>query len=231
MCLSQPRTKSSWVFTQYIEKPLSINYPIRVFVQISYGISQCEHQMQNCDSFELLSFVTNSEDPQERVDEENYHHSDLNPDSEIPTESRGAHNSTTTLYIDLGGPDRGLYLAVESDERMCVTIGRLVVYINTCPSVENGLSRYPVTASPLTGSVSVVGQCAANAHHTTGSVPDSLLCDFLGEWSSDQTLCECDSGYYREGNNCRGIICNNKRCFSYVKAKKADYYECMTVCL
>ena len=203
VCISHPRT-NSWVFTQYIAKPPTVSYTVRMFVKISYALTECENK--DCDSFELLSFVTNTEDPLEMIDSGNYRHNKIFPENEIPrNERRDEHSSNTTLYIDLMSAESGLYLAFESDERMCVTTARVLVYINACPSVEAGLARYPSTPSPLTGTVSALGECAANAHHTEGSQPHSLVCNSLGEWSGEQTHCECNQGHYRDGNNCRGI--------------------------
>ena len=215
VCLSGGAMRpTSWVFTQYISKPSSVDYPVRVHVGISYTLTQCDN---NCRTFELLKYVTNTQNSRKRSDEQNYEHNGIEPDSEIPRDGITNYNTTTTLYFDLENTEQGFYLSIEADERMCVTISRLLVYINTCPYTERGLVRYPSTPIPLSISTTAMGSCAANAHPTDQSVPDSLRCSILGFWLSDEIRCECDQGYYQDGNNCRG---KSNSCSFYIKASK-----------
>lgn len=203
MCLSDRMRPTSWVFTQYISKPSSVDYRVRVHVQISYTLTQCDNN--NCRSFELLRYVTNTQSSRERSDDGNYEENGIEPESSIPRDGTMDYNSTTTLYFSLDGTEQGFYLSIESEERMCVTISRILVYINTCLYTERGLARYPSTPIPQFGiSAVATGYCAGNASHTEQSVPDSLRCSFLGLWFNDQIQCECNQGYYREGKNCRG---------------------------
>ena len=195
------RSPTSWVFTQYIRKPASIDYPVRVYIQISYTLTQCN----NCKSFEILKYVTNTQDSRDRTDEMNYEDNGIEPDSRVPSDETMSYNATAVLYFNLGSTEQGFYLSIESDEQMCVTISRLLVYINTCPYTESGLARYPSTPIPLTiGGAMAIGSCAVNAHHTTLSVPDSLRCSILGFWYNNLIHCECNQGYYQDGNHCKG---------------------------
>lgn len=198
MCLTDSRG-SSWVFTQYINKnaPSPVSYPVRVFVNITYTFEQCHGS--HCRDFEVLKYITNTENPQRRTSTRNYD-DDIEPDSRINNDST---SSTANLHFDLSPTERGFYLALqERDDRTCVTVNRVLVYLHICPSVEVGLVHYPATPTKLSGSVMAMGMCTENAHHTELSRPNLLSCSSAGLWFNDQTLCECNQGYYRDSNDC-----------------------------
>ena len=199
----------SWIFTQYIALTASVDYAVRVYVDTSYTLHQCD---RNCDEFTAMNYITNSEDTRRRLDPDNY--------DDIEFESGGSHSrfarasgpsedpdnvtGNKVHYFDLENTDTGFYLAIENDERMCVTVSRVLVYTQVCPATESGLVRYPATLRPVSGSVGAVGACTEDAHHTELSRPGLLRCRWRGGWSNDQTVCECDQGYYQENNSCTG---------------------------
>ena len=194
-----------WLFTQYIGKsvPASVAHEVRVFVNITYNFMECP-QRTNCNSdLEVFKYVTNSEDSQARANIEEYA-DDIQPDNKIQNTDTTA-SATANLHFDLIRMERGFYLALHiRNHGTCAEISRLLVYLRVCPAVMAGLVRYPATHAPVSGSVSVLGLCTENARHSESSRPDSLRCSFEGQWFNDQTRCECNEGYFRDGDVCRG---------------------------
>ena len=56
------------------------------------------------------------------------------------------------------------------------------------------LVRYPTLLAPVSGSVTIAAQCAANAHKTSSSL--SVSCSSTGSWSGSPQ-CQCNSGYQK----------------------------------
>lgn len=200
VCISRRRRKS-WLFTQYIKQTVSVDYTVRVFIEISYEISECSH---DCREFTVIKYITNSEDSQGRLDPDNYEENDIEPESRIPSTDDNEQSMTTgnaVIYFDLERTETGFYLGIESDEMMCLTISRILVYTQACPTADVDLVQYLLTLGPSSGSVTVMGQCVDNAEMTQ---PGTLRCNSRGEWSGgDQIMCQCNEGYYEEENRCR----------------------------
>ena len=72
-----------------------------------------------------------------------------------------------------------------------------------CQAQTVGLTRYPTTLAPASGTLSVTTQCADNAHRTSSSL--SVTCSSSGIWGSQTPQCQCDSGYQTTTVNGRQI--------------------------
>ena len=81
------------------------------------------------------------------------------------------------------------------------------MYRHECPGPERldtGLSVLPSTQAPVSGSVPATPFCVENASPTFGSRFDILVCNSEGVWINDQTNCQCNAGFFRVGNACKG---------------------------
>ena len=178
--------------TQYINKSLPVpdEYPVRVFVNITYSSLACSERM--CDSdFEL------------RIAHNNKSRYTIMPMSNSPDIK---DSDTKHFYFDLtaseSGFSLGLYINSSHPRGVCINVSRVLVYRHECPEQTVGLTRYPATQAPVNGTESVRPYCAENSHHFN---TNSSVCTAEGEWMNDQTECECDIGYFRDGNKCEGI--------------------------
>ena len=184
-----------WLKTQYINKslPAPDEYPVRVFVNITYSSLACSVRM--CDSdFEL------------RIAHNDTSRYTIMPMSNSPDIK---DSDTKHFYFDLTASESGfslaLYINLSHDRGVCINVSRVLVYRHECPEQTVGLTRYPATQAPVNGRESVRPYCANNSHPLNSN---SFVCTAEGEWMNDWTECECDIGYYRNGNKCEGM-CNN----------------------
>ena len=197
VCSDSPGDKL--LLTQPINKSLPAPdiYPVRIFVNISYSYMDCPTRTPcNYD----LQLEMNSGGSPLSAD-------GIMPDSRI----RDGDGSEMQFYFDLDPHENDLFHLVLVSRPMtyCVTVSRVLVYRYECPGHERqsaGIARHPATQAPVNETVSVTSQCAENAHHTELSQPNSLFCSSEGKWNNDQTVCECDWGYYRDDDVCKGNI-------------------------
>ena len=63
-----------------------------------------------------------------------------------------------------------------------------------CAGKTVGLVHYPTKIAPASGSVTVITQCANNAHRISSSM--SVSCTSSGSWCGATPQCECDIGYH-----------------------------------
>ena len=182
--------------TQSISKslPAPDTYPVRVFVNITYNITDCSTTESDCGT----NFFLRVNDDNGTLIEENLNsgdrfrvkqfHFDLSP------------NQTENFRL----------LLVSSRDSGCITVSRVLVYRNECPGherVPGDLVRRPSVQAPVSGSVPVTSSyCAENANHTELSRPQDLTCTAKGKWLNDATNCECNQGYYEDGTVCRGMF-------------------------
>ena len=82
-----------------------------------------------------------------------------------------------------------------------------LIECGTCEAKNEGLVRYPARLVPARGSVSVLTECADNAHRTSDSM--TVRCASDGTWSSHTPQCACDSGYHAVNNTGRHICQTN----------------------
>ena len=68
------------------------------------------------------------------------------------------------------------------------------IELAVCADKTVGLVHYPTKTAPASGSVTVITQCADNAHRISSSM--SVSCTSSGSWSGTTPQCECDTGYH-----------------------------------
>ena len=188
--------------TQFINKslPAPDQYPVRIFVNVTYSFMNCPRP--KCDQdFELLlanySISTRT----------SYEEGGMMPDNQI--QNTGENSSgAKQVFFDYNASVTGFFLALRSREA-CVRVSRVLVYRYECPGHDRqptGLGRRPATQAPVTGAVPVTPYCTENAHFSGISNPDTLECTSEGLWNNDQTHCECNTGYSKdkEGDICEG---------------------------
>ena len=189
---------NKWLQIQHINKsvPAPDNYPVRVFVNITYSFMTCP-EGRDCDhDFELLI----------SRNYEQYTGDGIMPDRHIRDTTA---SGTQHFYFDVGVDEGGFNLALKSRRKgVCVTVSRVLVYRHECLGLKQqtaGLTRRPATQAPVNDTVSVIPYCAEHSHHAEFSMPQTLRCTAEGVWENDLTVCECDWGYYRDGVVCKGI--------------------------
>ena len=64
-----------------------------------------------------------------------------------------------------------------------------------CEAKDVGLVRYPTTLAPASGSVTVITQCADNAH-VINSTSLNVTCTSNSTWAGQTPQCQCDDGYH-----------------------------------
>ena len=196
--------------TQIINKslPASDDYPVRIFVNITYSfMSSCPGPMGCVDNFEL----------QVGTMKENGEMSySIMPDHRIRDTNL---SGTQHFYFDSSQGEDNFVLRLKGHPPMgvCLTISRVLVYRHECPDHEHlstGLARRPATQSAIDKNVSVTAQCAENSHHSEWSIPDNLMCTPRGKWHNAGTQCICDLGYSNDDDpyKCEG---KEIECFSY----------------
>ena len=205
---------SKVLLTQIIDKSLPAldEYPVRVFVNISYSFMDCPPgpgHSSNCDREFELQFAEMTGDQIFAL-----RGSVIMPDNHI----RDPEIGEMQLYFDLNNNENEQFRValVSRPNATCVTVSRVLVYRYECPDNERqsvGLARRPATQAPVTGEVSATPQCVENSDHVEHSRPELLVCTAQGMWQNDLTLCVCNDGYYRERDICRG----NEICQSAVK--------------
>ena len=195
VCSGERRDK--WLKTQYINKslPAPDEYPVRVFVNITYSSLTCPPRMMCDKDFELHIA---------RSDMKNYSKDGIMP-SHMITYSPDV--TTQHLYFDLNEGENGFSLGLKSRHKgVCVSVSRVLVYRYECPEQATGLAHYPATQAPANGTVPAMPYCVENSHHSEMSQPDKLVCTAEGNWINDQTECVCNAGYTRDSSKCEGII-------------------------
>ncbi|CAI8030796.1 hypothetical protein GBAR_LOCUS17473, partial [Geodia barretti] len=84
-----------------------------------------------------------------------------------------------------------------------------------CEAKSEGLVCYPATQAPVSGSVTVTTQCAANAH-TLNATSLNVTCSSDDSWSGQSPHCQCDEGYYEVTLN-GTQICESEHKFTAVE--------------
>ena len=212
--------ESQVLLTQIIDKslPAPDEYPVRVFVNISYSFMGCPSgpsgpgQGSNCDREFELQFAEMPGDQVVAV-----RGSDIMPDNHICDTEIGEMQ----LYFDLNNNENEQFrlALVSRPNAACVNVSRVLVYRYECPDNERqsvGLTRRPATQAPVTGEVSVSPQCVENSDHAAGSRPDLLMCTAEGWWKDDLIHCVCNDGYYRDIDICRGTAIYNVMLYSFI---------------
>ena len=193
---------SKLLLTQIIDKslPSPDEYPVRVFVNISYSFIDCPPGPGHCDREFELQFAEMTGD---QVFAVRGNDSDIMPDNHI----RDTEIGEMQLYFDLNANKNEQFrlALVSRSNGACVTVSRVLVYRYECPDNERqsvGLTHRPATQAPVTGVVSATPQCVENSDHAEHSRPELLVCTAQGMWQNDLTLCVCNDGYYRERDIC-----------------------------
>ena len=197
---------SKVLLTQIIDKslPAPDEYPVRVFVNISYSFMDCPPgssgpgHSSNCDREFDLQFAEMTGDQVFAL-----RGSDIMPDNHISDTEIGEMQ----LYFDLNNNENEQFrlALVSRHNAACVSVSRVLVYRYECSDNEResvGLTRRPATQAPVTGEVSVTPQCVKNSDHVVTSKPELLVCTAQGRWQNDLTVCVCNDGYYRERDIC-----------------------------
>ena len=219
VCSLRPGKQNNWLFTQHINKSVTVNdsYPVRVFVNITSTIVYCD----NCSPLIMvLKYFTNTQQQTDiYTNIKNY-----TPDGIMPRNTIKYFEATVTdnFYFDMDQDEDGLYFALQ-DYNMenikrgaCITVSRMLVYRYECPAWTVGLVCYPAIQAPISGNVPISVECIENAH----PLNDSMLvnCTSEGQWEVNSIACECDPGLFAETDDdittCRGMyngmyyVCN-----------------------
>ena len=187
--------------TQIIRKdlPAPDTYPVRVFVNINYSTNCSTNNMSDCetDVFLKVKDVVN-ETLIEIMPENNLNKTSIFQVKQFSFDL--SPNETEQFQL----------LLVSPPNSGCITVSRIFVYRYECPAYERrptGLVRRHPVQAPINGEVSAPfsSYCAENSHPTQYDSSELLTCNAHGQWHNDQTGCQCDEGFYRDGTVCRGL--------------------------
>ena len=126
-----------WLVTQFINKslPAPDQYPVRIFVNVTYSFMNCPRPQ--CDQdFELLLANYSS------GARYSYGEDGIMPDNQIQNTGE-ASSGTKQVFVDYDASVTGFSLALRSYEA-CVRVSRVLVYRYECPGHDRqstGLAR------------------------------------------------------------------------------------------
>ena len=216
MCGFRAGDQDNWLFTQYIENSinhtLNDTYQVKIMVNISFNMQECQESDGCNPRLRLLSLVRNNSERRNTCSTIGKYNTKIHPFVYFgPNESRPGPDGilTRSRYFYINTDRNGFYVALNDNTQFtrsgiqlggsCVSITRLVVYRYECPAERVGLTLYPVTPAPSGGTVLVQPQCVENAHRNSSSSHSLsvLTCNTDGDWDSENLLdrCSCDTGY------------------------------------
>ena len=196
LCSGEPGEK--WLKTQLINKslPATDEYPVRVFVNITYSMT-CSN-VTDCESDIELQVRLNNTNQTLMPHAGDY----TIPDNHtLDTAASG----TQQFYFDLNkGVNMTLFVLtlISHSNDTCVNVSRVLVYRHECPQLSIGLTRHPAIQAPISGAFSIIPCCTKNSHLSSQgrSVPQ---CTSEGKWSAnDYEYCLCNMEYFREDDVC-----------------------------
>ena len=219
VCSVLPGEQNNWLFTQHINKSVTVNdsYPVRVFVNITSTFRYCG----NCSPLIMvLKYFTNTQQQTDiYTNIKNYTPNGIMPRNTI---KYFAATVTDHFYFDMDQDEDGLYFALQdynmenTNRGACLSVSRMLVYRYECPARRVGVVRYPTIQAPISGNVPIGVECIENAH----PLNDSMLvnCTSEGQWEVNSIACDCDPGFFAETDDdittCRGMysgmyyVCN-----------------------
>ena len=193
--------------TQFINNslPASDEYPVRMFVNISYSFSNCSSGVNGCNSFIVFKrFVPHEHGCQSSGD-------GVIPDNRI----RNGTTSGTQQFSFNMTKCSGVSLVAHS-LRVCVAVLRLLVYRYECADHRMGLGHLPATQAPISGTISVIPQCAEHSHPI-----NNMNCTAQGKWLGDlNNSCECDLGYLKYHDTCIKAFTPAMEMYSVIEAQE-----------
>ena len=183
-----------WLKTQNINKslPAPDNYPVRVFVNITYSmtcsnVTDCESdielQVRKPSTNQILMSYTMPDN----------HHL-------LDTTASGTQqfyfdsNEKVNMFV--------LTLMISRSNNTCVNVSRVLVYRHECPQQSIGLTHLPAIQAPISSeTVLFFPPCAENSHFSLQgrSVPQ---CTSEGKWSNNYEYCYCNMKYFRDDDMC-----------------------------
>ena len=110
--------------------------------------------------------------------------------SYFPTNTSGIQFVTYNFTVQT--QPGGFYFALV-DNGTSVTVSRILVYRLKGPAKQVNLTYFRETPAPVSGTITVEGNCVANANTTIGSPPKVTL-DSMGKWSNPD-MCVCIEGH------------------------------------
>ena len=180
--------------TQYISKslPAPDTYTVRVFVNITFS-TNCSTTDSDCEGNVELG-----------IKAEDGRMLEVMPDNILKLDP-GSQLKQFYFDIEPNRTDHFRLVLVSPGSGRCTTVTRVVVYRHECRRLRPGLAVLPTTQAPATGRVLVTSHCTENSHHAQSSQP-VLECDYTGMWFNDQTMCQCNDGFYRQHSDCLGSL-------------------------
>ena len=92
----------------------------------------------------------------------------------------------------------------------------MLVYRYECPDRRMGLGHLPATQAPISGTISVIPQCAEHSHPI-----NNMNCTAQGKWLGDlNNSCECDHGYLKYHDTCIKAFTPAMEMYSVIEAQE-----------
>ena len=196
--------QNNWLLTQLINRTVNGTRLSEVSVLIEFNLRNCDITLNCQKTFNTHIYETTSAGNAARRNTENYRQvRRVSPD--ITT----GESVNETVVVRFQTDQSSFYFAIQ-DETSCITITRLLVFYNVCPSQTVNLTSTPETIAPPSGAapITVTATCARNAEAEGGSEP-RLICSTGGLWSTvGNSGCRCVPGSGIINGTCSGEFCN-----------------------
>ena len=197
------RGQDNWLFTQHISQdfdPNTYNYPVKIKVQIVYGLSSCRRRFGCEPTFKVYYYATNTTQLPLTTGSGFMNTANYRQFVRLGEYyyRRSASPLAPTTHFTLQPNVTGFYVAIR-DNGTCVGISRVRVYRYNCQLFQDGLVLYPDTPAPVNGSENVTISCVPNAV-VSGSA--QVTCHSNGTWGPENPVCQCQPGYEDRETEC-----------------------------
>ena len=206
VCGFRAGPQSNWLLTQLINRTVDGPLLSQVNVQVELELQNCDITLNCQRTFNTYVYETSLVSDAVRKNLSNYRQvTRVSPD--ITTGARV--NETVVVTFQTNEPF--FYFAVE-DETTCITVTRMIIFYNVCPSQTIDFISASETITPATGVALVGASCTSNAVTEDGNAP-RLICSSDGTWTVLGSGCQCapGSGFMNRSCLCEFLWDYNKR--------------------
>ena len=182
--------QNNWLITQFISTAISgtLSYQTVIYVNITYTFDETCSPDSCHPSFILKRQFTSGVNQTAANDTESVSYENL---AQYTPSNVATNMQFATVNFTVQN-ENGFYLAL-FDNGTNVTISRVLVYRFKGPAKQVDKTIYAETPAPATGTITVMGQCIANARTPNGYTPNVTL-DSSGVWSNPDS-CMCIEGH------------------------------------
>ncbi|KAM4702700.1 LOW QUALITY PROTEIN: ephrin type-A receptor 2 [Rhinophrynus dorsalis] len=205
VCNVQDGEQDNWLRTNWIYR----SEAQRIFIELRFTVRDCNSfpgVSGACKETFNLYYAESDVDYGTNFQKRQFRKIDTIAPDEITVRDDFASRSVKlNLEVRSVGPlsRKGFYLAFQ-DIGACVALLSVRIYYKKCPSVVQGMARFPETVAGADSQAlaKVSGKCVANAVSVGGDDP-TMHCNTDGEWLVPIGQCLCEAGYEKVGDKCQ----------------------------